>query len=88
MPHPADPPLTLGLADFARTVFAGGDLTRVWDQLLARATDDPPHVGAMLDLSTILQLVGQRDQGLALQADALKAGRLYRRVLGTGIQGQ
>jgi hypothetical protein len=83
-PLAADPPLTLGLADFARTVFAGGDLTRVWDQLLARATDDPPHVGAMLDLSTILQVTGQRDQGLALQADALRAGRLFRRTLGTG----
>jgi hypothetical protein len=38
----------------------------------------------MLDLSTLLQLAGQRDQGLALQADALARQRHYRRTLGTG----
>jgi hypothetical protein len=78
------PPSTLGLAEFARAVFGGEDLTGVWDTLMARATGQSADVGAMLDLSTILQLVGQRDQGLALQADALGRQRLFRRTLGTG----
>ena len=69
---------------FARMVFAGADLQPTWDALMARATTSPPDVGAMLDLSTILQLVGQREQGLALQADALARQRLYRRVVGSG----
>jgi hypothetical protein len=51
---------------------------------MARATTGAADPGAMLDLSTILQLVGQRDQGLALQADALKLSRHYRRIIGDG----
>jgi hypothetical protein len=78
------PPMTAGLAHFARAVFAGTDLQPTWDALMARATASPPDVGAMFDLSTILQLVGQREQGLALQTDALARERRYRRIAGTG----
>ncbi len=85
---PADatpvPPTTAGLAHYARAVFAGQDLQPTWDALMARATAEPADLGAMLDLSTILQLVGRRDEGLALQADALARERRYRRVVGTG----
>jgi hypothetical protein len=81
---PSDPPHTAGLAAYARPVFAGADLQPTWDALMAHATAEPPDVGAMLDLSTILQLVGQREQGLALQADALARQRRYRRVVGSG----
>jgi hypothetical protein len=81
LPSPIE---TLGLADLARMVFRRENLQPVWDRLLARATSGPPNPAAMLDLSNILQLVGQREQGLALQADALKLNRLYRRVLGDG----
>ncbi|HLY80991.1 MAG TPA: hypothetical protein VKQ70_16545 [Caulobacteraceae bacterium] len=77
-------PVTAGLASYARAVFAGADLQPTWDALLARASASPPDVGAMLDLSTLLQLAGQREQGLALQADALARERRYRRVVGTG----
>lgn len=83
-PSSPDPTPTLGLAEFARMVFAERDLSPVWNQLMARATSGPADPGAMLDLSTILQLVGQREQGLALQADALTHARHYRRVLGDG----
>ena len=83
-PAPTEPPRTAGLAAYARAVFAGGDLQPAWDALMARATATPPDVGAMLDLSTILQLVGRRDEGLALQADALARERRYRRVVGSG----
>ena len=84
MSEPPAPPETGGLAQFARVLFAGGDLQPPWDALMLRATAVPPDFGAMLDLSTILQLAGQREQGLALQADALAHHRLYRRVVGTG----
>jgi hypothetical protein len=83
-PPENEPPGTAGLAGYARAVFAGADLQPMWDALMARATATPPDVGAMLDLSTILQLAGQREQGLALQADALARERRYRRVVGTG----
>lgn len=78
------PATTAGLADFARLLFLGADLQPAWDHLMKRATASPPDLGAMLDLSTILQLVGRRDEGLALQSDALSRNRLYRRVVGTG----
>jgi hypothetical protein len=78
------PAATGGLADYARLVFARADPQPTWDALMARASASPPDAGAMLDLSTILQLVGQRDEGLALQADALARQRHYRRVLGSG----
>ena len=80
----SQPAATLGLADLARLVFAGQDLQPTWNALMARATANPPDLGAMLDLSTLLQLTGQRAQGLALQADALARQRRFRRKVGTG----
>jgi hypothetical protein len=78
------PAPTAGLADYARTIFAQADIQPAWDALMARAAADPTDAGALLDLSTILQLVGQREQGLALQADALARQRWYRRRVGSG----
>jgi hypothetical protein len=79
------PSATRGLAGYARLVFAGGDVQRAWDEAMRRAGESAPDAGALLDLSTLLQLTGQRDEGLALQADALARQRHYRRVVGTGI---
>jgi hypothetical protein len=78
------PPTTLGLAHFARKVFAGQNLQPTWDALMARAAAVPPDLGAMLDLSIMLQLVARREEGLALQADALARERRYRRIVGAG----
>ena len=81
---PAAPASTIGIADFARAVFAGEELRKDWDSLMARAGGASPDPGAMLDLSTLLQLTGQREPGLALQSDALDRQRWYRRVVGSG----
>jgi hypothetical protein len=83
-PAAPEPALTGGLADYARLIFEGRDAQPVFDGLLARASASPADVGAMLDLSTLLQLAGQRAQGLALQADALARRRHYRKRLGSG----
>ena len=64
MPEPAK---TLGVADFARMIFQERDLGQVWDGLITLATAGAPDAGAMFDLSTLLQLTGQREQGLALR---------------------
>ncbi|MFI4976045.1 MAG: RimK family alpha-L-glutamate ligase [Caulobacterales bacterium] len=77
-------PRSLGVAALAGMVFAGQDLEPLWADLMARATASPADIGAMLDLSTILQLVGRREEGLALQADALAHSRLFRTIHGTG----
>ena len=81
----ASPPThSLGMAIFARRLFGGEDLTATWDELMARASASPPDPGAMLDLSTLLLLTGRRDEGLALQADAISRERRYRIAVGDG----
>lgn len=81
----SEPAIIGGMADYARLIFEGRDVQPVFQALLSRASATPADVGAMLDLSTLLQLAGQREQGLALQADALARQRHYRRPIGTGL---
>ena len=74
--NPAD---VIGLAALARIVFEGGDLAAVWDPLMARAVADERDAGARMDLATLLLLTGQRDAGLALQAEAVALNPCFRR---------
>jgi hypothetical protein len=74
----------LGLAFLGRLVFEGDRLGGVWNDLIARLNADPADAGAMLDLSTLLQMRGDREGGLKLQASALAKSRCYRTVHGTG----
>jgi hypothetical protein len=83
-PQRAQPQTTLGLAFLGRLVFEGDRLAGVWDELIGRLNADPGDYGAMLDLSTLLQMRGDRQGGLKLQATALAACRCYRTTHGTG----
>jgi hypothetical protein len=65
------PASSLGLAFLGRTVFEGDQLADVWGDLISRLTADGADAGAMLDLSTLLQMRGDREGGLKLQAEAL-----------------
>lgn len=78
------PAASIGLSRLSRTVFEGGDLTPLWNQLVARATGEVDDPGALLDLSALLQLTGSRDKGLELQAAALTQQRCFRTVHGAG----
>ena len=78
------PPSTLGLSHLAQMIFDGVDLQPTWDGLVARANEDPADAGAWFDLSVILLLTGQAEQGLTVQAQALGLSRLYRRIHGDG----
>jgi hypothetical protein len=80
-PHPAT---SLGLAFLGRLVFEGDRLGGVWNALISRLSVDPSDAGAMLDLSTLLQMRGDRDGGLKLQASALALSRAYRTTHGSG----
>jgi hypothetical protein len=80
----AAPPTILGLAHLARLVFAQADLQPVWNGLAARAEADPEDAAALLDLATLLLLTGQRDNGLALQAQALAVQTAYHRPAPAG----
>jgi hypothetical protein len=83
-PRPATPATSLGLACLGRLVFEGDQLASVWNDLIARLTADPVDAGAMLDLSTLLQMRGDREGGLKLQASALALSRCYRTTHGSG----
>jgi hypothetical protein len=83
-----NPPL-IGLARLARLAFAGTDLGPWRAGLLNRLSRNENDANALLDLSTVVQLMGQRDLGLSLQALALGIQQLYHlpaAVAGTGIR--
>src|SRR5437660_10433421 len=69
----------IGLARLAKMAFDGADLSLLWDELSVRALALPPDADALMDLSTIAQLMGRRQDRLALQAHALTLQRVYRR---------
>jgi hypothetical protein len=78
------PPQILGLSHLAQLLFDAVDIAPLWNQLIARATAEPADPGALFDLSVLLLLSGQADQGLAVQAQALEMSPLYRRIHGDG----
>ena len=83
-----NPPL-IGLARLARLAFAGEDLEPWRACLLDRLSRNENDANALLDLSTVVQLMGQRDLGLSLQGLALEIQQLYHlqaAVAGTGIR--
>jgi hypothetical protein len=62
--------------------YRGEDLMPVWNSLAARVDADMADAAALMDMSTILQLTGQRERGLEFQRAALQLSRLYRRPHG------
>lgn len=80
----AGTPQTLGASLLTQMAFDKVDLAPTWSQLVERATVDPNDAAALLDISIILQLSGQPEQGLEIQSQALAISPLYRRVYGDG----
>jgi hypothetical protein len=70
---------SIGLAALARMVFQGLDIQPLFAQLVERASADPTDAAALMDAATMLLLSGDRENGLAVQAQALEQSRLYRR---------
>jgi glutathione synthase/RimK-type ligase-like ATP-grasp enzyme len=67
----------LGLAPFLRMSIAGTDLQPIGQEMLARAGNDVEDANLWMNLSILLQCLGQRDLGLAVQAQALALKRIY-----------
>jgi hypothetical protein len=78
------PPVPLGLARLAKLAFDGHDFAPLADELSARALAAPPDPAALMDLSTIAQLTGRRDERLKLQLGALSLQRVYRQPAAEG----
>ena len=68
----------IGLARLARMAFAGADLGPLKARLLERISQNECDANALMDLSSVLQLMGQRQAGVSLQAAALEIQQLYR----------
>ena len=79
-PSPADDDAQaalIGLAPLMRQAFSGIDLKPLGTRLIERAALHPNDAHTLMDLSTTLQLTGNRDIALATQAQALDIQRLY-----------
>lgn len=76
--NPGQEPL-IGLAKLMRLAFSGADLAPLGAQLIARAeaVSDETDANAFMDLSTVLQLRGDRDLALTIQAQALGLQQIY-----------
>ncbi len=74
-----------GLANLARMIYHGVDHEPLVSTLVSRTSTNPRDTGALMDLSMIAQLTGDRERGLAIQAAALELNRVYRCVHGTGV---
>jgi len=74
---PAQIPTLMGLARLMTMAFQGVDLTPLAHELIARASSNEADAHALMDLSTVLQLQGIREVGLATQAQAQKGQSLY-----------
>ena len=69
----------IGLAPLMTMAFSGVDLAPLGARLIERAGSTQGDANALMDLSTILQLRGNQDIGLATQEQALQVQQLYRR---------
>jgi len=67
-----------GLAPFLRMSIAGDDLLPYGQQLLTLAGERPDDANLWMNLSLVIQCLGQRDAGLLIQAQALDLRRVYR----------
>jgi glutathione synthase/RimK-type ligase-like ATP-grasp enzyme len=74
----------IGLAVLAKMAFLGEDLSPLGNQMLERIADNPNDANALMDMSIILHLKGNRELGLTLQSQALALQQTYR--LGPNIE--
>ncbi|OKO79442.1 hypothetical protein AC629_28920 [Bradyrhizobium sp. NAS80.1] len=87
MQHPSLSPVSMtaaqsadrmGFAQLTRQAFEGVDLQPLRDQLVTKLSAGAGHAGEGLDLSLIVQLLGDKQMGLAIQAEVLTFHRLFR----------
>lgn len=72
----SEPPF-LGLAPFLRMSIAGTDILPLGQAMLAQAQQAPDDANLWMNLSTVMFCLGQRELGLAIQAQALEMQRVY-----------
>jgi len=68
----------IGLAKLTKMAFDGFNLRPLWQELMAKTTDDAQGAGIGMDLSVIAQLLGDQPTGLAIQKEVFGYQRLFR----------
>src|ERR1700738_1085344 len=68
----------IGVAKLTTMAFGGFDRRPLRDELFSRLADGTAGAGEGLDLSLITQLLGDRQTGLAIQAEVLAFHQLFR----------
>jgi len=68
----------IGFAKLTTMAFGGTDLRPLRDELISRIAGGTAGAGEGLDLSLITQLLGDRQTGIAIQAEVLAFHRLFR----------
>jgi hypothetical protein len=68
----------IGFARLTKMAFEGTDLRPLRDQLIGKLTNGTAGAGEGLDLSLIAQLLGDKQAGMAIQAEVLAFHQLYR----------
>ncbi|MBI5890310.1 MAG: hypothetical protein HZB47_06490 [Nitrosomonadales bacterium] len=68
----------IGLAPFLRSSIAGIDLRPYGQEMLQQAGENAADAPLWMNLSVLMQCLGQRDAGLSIQALALQQRRIYR----------
>jgi glutathione synthase/RimK-type ligase-like ATP-grasp enzyme len=70
-------PCQIGIAALLQAAYMGIDLKPLGTQLIAHLGANPDDANAMMDLSIILQLLGNDDSAIATQAEAIRMRQLY-----------
>ena len=68
----------IGFARLTTMAFEGADLRPLRDQLIKKLAEGTASAGEGLDLSLITQLLGDKQTGMAIQAEVLAFHQLYR----------
>jgi len=68
----------MGVARLARMQVGGIDLRPMWQALITKLIDGTVEAGEGLDLSLIVQLLGDKQVGLAIQDSILASHQLFR----------
>jgi hypothetical protein len=68
----------IGFARLTTMAFGGTDLRPMRDEIMSKIADGTAGAGEGLDLSLIVQLLGEKQMGLAIQAEVLAFHQLFR----------
>src|SRR3984893_5581476 len=68
----------IGFAKLTTMAFGGADLRQLRDELISKVAGGTAGAGEGLDLSLITQLLGDKQTGIAIQAEVLAFHQLFR----------